>query len=1009
MCKFNSYRSFGILFFSCLFLFSSCNPDKNQPPDAEEILSTFEVAEGFQIELMAVEPLISDPVAMEIDEQGRMYVVEMHGYPLDKSGSGNVKLLTDTNGDGVMNHSETFATDLLFPTGVLRWKKGILVTDPPNVLYFEDTDGDGVADIRDTVLAGFAVSNPQHNFNTPMLGIDNWIYISNEPAVTAKVFTEEFSDLGSKVQFYGKSDGPVLAQNARGQRIRMKPDELKLEMTSSRGQFGQTYDQWGRQFLVSNANHTFQEVIQASYLNRNPNLLISHSTQNISDHGNAAEVYPITVNPEYQLLTDLGVFTSACGSVAYSGALFPSEYTNTIFVAEPVSNLVHVDKITEKGASFTASRMFEKKEFLASEDPWSRPVNHYVGPDGALYVVDYYRRIIEHPEWMGEDVIQSGTLYDGVDQGRIFRITPKGTPAAEWTTKLDMDALSDQELVDLLGNENAWYRRNAQRMLLDRENPESISLLDKMIQSSSSALGRMHAAWTLEGLNALSSDLVVQLLNDPVAGVRENAVILSEKFLEEENIQSALLALQLDENARVRFQLLCTLGSLDAPEANDVRDNMVVQDVGDSWFQVAALSAQNPRLTKLLETSIGNFSDNKRAYQEFIKRIVSMISAQNDVASIKSLIRRSLGWKDQSNEELPSAILEGLVQGRRSIDYKSSAFEAERNALLGNVFTNPSSSVRQASLSLLSHMGLPKGGAVQKAKERSLSLVKDLEAKEVDRVFAVQLLALSGDDQSYDVLRDMLVPKEPIRIQRAALQAMHRLKGQEFVSYLIDQWPSLAPGLRDEAIRMLLSGEPSVRKLVEALENGVIDPSAIRWHQQVGMMAQANDELRKRSRDIFSQEVTDADKKELLDEYQKATEPVGDPIKGLAVYKAQCALCHQIGGKNGTAYGPDLATIQNRKRTSILKDILDPGLSIADGYDLWEVTLKNGETKQGIIGSETSTSINLRILGSEDEVISREDIEKIQAKNISVMPVGLENMIGVEEMTDLLAFIKKIN
>src|SRR5690625_133677 len=315
-----------------LFLMAGCT-EESRYSRPEEILSTFEVAEGFQVELLAMEPLISDPVAMEIDEQGRLYVVEMHGYPLDKSGSGTVKLLSDTDGDGMMDHAVTFADNLKFPTGVLRWKQGILVTDPPNVLYFEDTNGDGKADIRDTLLTGFAVSNPQHNFNTPILGIDNWIYISNEPAVTAKVYKEEFSDLGSEVHFYNRPDGPVLKQNAGGQRIRMKPDQMKLETTSSRGQFGQTYDPWGHHFLVSNANHIFQEVIQAPYLNRNPELLISHSTDNISDHGNAAAVYPITIDPEHQLLTDLGVFTSACGNVFYYGGLCPKEYENTIYVA----------------------------------------------------------------------------------------------------------------------------------------------------------------------------------------------------------------------------------------------------------------------------------------------------------------------------------------------------------------------------------------------------------------------------------------------------------------------------------------------------------------------------------------------------------------------------------------------------------------------------------------------------------------------------------------------------
>src|SRR5690554_6594875 len=163
MHKLFSYSTVGIIFLYCVILSSACNTDKSHFPNAEEVLSTFEIAEGFQIELIASEPLISDPVAMEIDEYGRMYVVEMHGYPLDKSGSGNVKLLKDTDGDGIMDESVVFADNLTFPTGIMRWKNGVLVTDPPNLLYFEDTDGDGRADVRDTVLTGFAVSNPQQD------------------------------------------------------------------------------------------------------------------------------------------------------------------------------------------------------------------------------------------------------------------------------------------------------------------------------------------------------------------------------------------------------------------------------------------------------------------------------------------------------------------------------------------------------------------------------------------------------------------------------------------------------------------------------------------------------------------------------------------------------------------------------------------------------------------------------------------------------------------------------
>src|SRR5690554_3918422 len=342
-----------LMLFVCFTLITlSCKQQPETPGLTPiEALSTFELADGFQIELIAAEPLISDPVAMEIDEQGRMYVVEMHGYPLDKSGSGKVKLLRDSDGDGVMDQATVFADNLKFPTGVMRWKKGILVTDPPNLLYLEDLDGDGQADVRDTLLTGFAISNPQHNFNNPILGIDNWIYLANEPATTAKVYTEEFSDLGSEVAFVKQGKKPVLPQNSGGRRVRLKPDELKLEALSSASQFGQTIDQWGRHFLVSNANHIFHEVIQETYLKRNPDLLIPGATVSISDHGPAAEVYPITQNPEHQLLTDLGVFTAACGITAYTGGAFPQPFDQAVFVADPVGNLIHLDLLKQAGAT----------------------------------------------------------------------------------------------------------------------------------------------------------------------------------------------------------------------------------------------------------------------------------------------------------------------------------------------------------------------------------------------------------------------------------------------------------------------------------------------------------------------------------------------------------------------------------------------------------------------------------------------------------------------------------
>src|SRR5215217_1465917 len=481
-------------------LLSGCHNKSNEPVahlqrmsvavTTENALSTFELEPGFKIELLASEPLISDTVDMELDEYARLYVVEMHGYPLDKTGTGVIKLLTDSDGDGRMDKSTVFADGLVLPNSIMRWKKGLLITDAPNVFYFEDTNGDGKADVKDTMLTGFALSNPQHNLNSPVLGIDNWIYLGHEGAVATQTYKEEFGDEGKEIYYPGQPNSPRLAKNASGRSVRFRPDQHLLETTSSNTQFGHSFDEWGRHFLVTNWNHSIQEVIDASYLKRNPELLVSDATQSLSDHSDAAEVFPVTKNPEKQLLTDVGVITSACGITRYLGGAFPAPFDKAVFVDEPVSNLVHVDQLTDKGASFVASRVHPHKEFLASTDAWFRPVNMYIGPDGALYVVDYYRQIIEHPEWMGEEVVKSGQLYNGHDMGRIYRITPTNAKAADWTKGLKLGDASTEELVAQLSNSNIWWRLNAQRLLVDRKDKSAVRALVKMSQDTASPMGR---------------------------------------------------------------------------------------------------------------------------------------------------------------------------------------------------------------------------------------------------------------------------------------------------------------------------------------------------------------------------------------------------------------------------------------------------------------------------------------------------------------------------------------
>ncbi len=995
-------------FVTGLLCFSGCSKSPRQaglsPADA---LASFQLPEGFKIELVAAEPLVADPVAMEIDEEGRLYVVEMHGYPLDKSGSGAVKLLQDTDGDGKMDKSTVFADRLVLPTGIMRWKKGVLVTDPPQVLYLEDTDGDGKADLRKTVLQGFALANPQHNVNNPLLGIDNWIYLGHEPAATAKIYTGHFSDRGSEVFFPDHPDGPRLPENALGRSVRFRPDDVLLENLSSQTQFGHTFDKWGHRFLVSNAHHIYHEVIAAAYLERNRSLLLPSAVESVSDHGNAADVYPITRHPEHQLLTDLGVFTAACGITAYTGGAFPAVYDSVVFVAEPVGNLVHADILRDRGATFTAARLFERKEFLASTDAWFRPVNMYVGPDGALYVVDYYRQIIEHPEWMSDDMARSGAIYNGKDKGRIYRISASGGPPPSWTRGIAPGSLQTEELVSRLSSPNAWWRKNAQRLLVDRRDRRAIPLLEETAAHAADPLARLHALWTLDGLSALKAGILIGRMQDEAPGVRENALKLSEKFLksgtdpEKELIGNALLRMSGDGDARVRYQLLCTLGFLTSPQALRVRNRLLFTHLDDKWMQIAALSAIGSEKELLTDQVIRDYG-SLPGFTALAERVSAMAGASGDPVMARYLLSRAL---NSPGDHWPAALLRGLAQGFRKKRPAGGMYAEERTRLLDYARNNPRTDVRHAAIDMLRVLGLPPGQEAGAAITEALLRARDRSAGTDKRVEALHLLALSGVEQHTGTLQQLTDPAEPLPVQSAALTALGTLPGTAVSDFLTEKWQSLTPGLREQAISSFFANDARIEKLLEALERNIIPASALRWHRQVALMANGNEALRNRARKLLAGSPSTG--KKTARAYKGISGLAGNQENGRLLFAAHCAVCHQIGGKNGTAYGPDLATIRNRRAESVMTDILFPNLSIADGYDLWNITLKSGESIQGLIGSETPSAVTIRYYGGNETVIARSEISSLTAMGTSVMTGGFEQLIDRQQMADLLAYLRQ--
>ena len=993
-----------------IFCLQACNEKKTTAGGLtpQQALSSFQLADGLKIELVASEPMISDPVAMEVDESGNIYVVEMHGYPLDTTGSGVIKLLTDTNGDGAPDKSVVFADHLRLPTGIMKWKKGILVVDVPDILYLEDTNNDGKADTRQVVITGIALTNPQHIANTPVYGLDNWIYVAHMGVVTPKV-SMEFNDTGTNVRFVNYPSARQLPRNADGRNIRFKPDTHELEMMSGESQYGQTFDAWGHHLCTSNADHLFHEVIAARYLQRNPDLLVSDAADYIPDHGGACEVYPITKNPEHQLLTDVGVVTSSCGVTWYQGGLFPDSFNNVTFIAEPVHNLVHADRITDKGATFNASRVYQKKEFLASTDAWCRPVQFYIGPDGALYVIDYYREIIEHPEWMSDSVNNSGALYNGSDKGRIYRVTPVNAGKMNWCSQLKLGQASTEELVKTLTSNNIWWRRNAQRLLVDKKDPQTILQLHQLLDTTHSATAAVHALWTLQGFNAIDDTTIRKALHHPVAGVRENAIQIAEQHLQQmPPLENDLLSLQNDTAAKVRYQLLCTLGNINDATAESARQKLLTKDIEDKWVQVAALTSSAGKEYALIEKTIPALStqpsDGKKLFFQNCSAVIGLSQRADDIKKLMQLATKnntttSAWWQSACLEGLAEAINE---KGKPTFDVTN-----EKKLLLSKFNAATPADVRKASLNLLSLLEPDKSAEWNNAVSNARTIALNKQADANYRNDALHILALDKDINNKNLLEQLVTPREPETIQQTALKTYNQISGKDASVYIIRNWKNLSPDVRNTAIEVMLASVDNMNLLLDAVQKGQVQSTAISWPRKVYLMSNDDVAIRNRARKLLANETEDRDK--VYKKYEPALTIKADAKNGLVVFQRVCSTCHMVGGQYGKAFGPDLASIRNRDAQFIMADILNPNRSIADKYEMWTIIKKNGEKLNGIIAAETPGAITLRNIGAQEIIISRSDIKTMEASETSAMPVGLEASVSVKEMADLLAFLKNIH
>jgi glucose/arabinose dehydrogenase/mono/diheme cytochrome c family protein len=492
-----------------------------KPLSPEEELATFKVAPGFRVELVAAEPLVESPVAMAWDEKGRLYVCEMRGYmhTLEGEGedepSGRIVCLEDTDGDGKMDRRTVFAEGLVMPRSVACVNGGLLVGEPPRLWWMRDADGDGAAEHWEEVDSayGMAGGQPEHMANSTTWMLDNWIYSASH-----------------------------------AKRFRLKGGKFVEEVAGLRGQWGLTQDDWGRMYFNTNSNFLVANLVPESLAKRNPNYPnpFGVGVQVLKDQVTWPSHPTPGVNRGYDEKTlrpdgSLTASTATCGPGIYRGHLFPKEYRGNAFIPEPAGNLVKRVVLSEKGGAVEGSNPTVGVEFWTSTDERFRPVNAYTGPDGALYVVDLYRGIIQHKSFLTHYLvanIKDRQLENPFNQGRIWRVVPAKGKVEPMQMPTDAALLVKQ-----LEHPNGWVRDTAQRVLVERREMSVTGALEAVVRGSKSALARVHALWVLEGLGALTPELISQALKDTEGRVRATAVRLSGR------VQAAELAAMVGDSS----------------------------------------------------------------------------------------------------------------------------------------------------------------------------------------------------------------------------------------------------------------------------------------------------------------------------------------------------------------------------------------------------------------------------------------------------------------------------
>lgn len=949
---------------------------------------------GFRAELVAAEPLVFSPVAIDFDADGRAYVCEMVDYPFPSPDPlGRIAVLTDTNGDGKFDRREVLADKLHWPTAVVCYDGGCFVGSAPDILYLKDTTNDGVADERRVVFTGFGKQNVQGLLNSFRWGLDNRIHGAT-------------GTNGAKV-VPGGSGGQANPIDLRGRDFSFDPRTFDLRPESGGAQHGMSFDDFGRKFVSSNSDHLQQVVYDDRYAAAHAGVALPPARVSIAADGPQAEVCRVSpVEPWRIVRTRLrvrgevkgivegggraaGYFTGATGVTIYRGDAFPPAYRGQAFVGDVGSNLVHRKALKPGGGVvLRGERVDAGREFLASEDIWFRPAQFANGPDGTLYVLDVCREVIEHPNSLPDSIKEHLDLTSGRDRGRIYRVVPDGFKQPRIPK---LSSANSQQLVGLLTHRNGWHRDTASRMLYERQDKTVLTELNRLATAPSHGPlapmpeSRIHALYALASVGG--KEYLYAPLGDLFLRRGESAQVLihAVRLAEQDPRLAQDIAWITSAEPELAFQRLLSIGLLTASgtKSNELTAKAIADllKVGsdDRYLAAAAMAAVRGRVGDVFWQAIrehGRLGEIKT--RQTIRALARLAASGDRPEELARVVKGIDAVLIDNNVETAREAAAGVVDGLR----QRKGGPAPKEVLTGRTAT------------LLA-------GLSERARKGAADASKPI----ADRVTDIQFLSAEPFSEVRQPLSALIGGVEPAEIQRAAIAALAGHPDEAVGEILVAAWPRLTPAVRPSALDAIVAKPDRAIRLLQLIEAGRVPATDLDASRLARLQESKDDGVRKLAAAIADKTKL-SPRADVLTAYRKALELNGDITRGKAVFTQNCAACHRVGDV-GTEIGPNLAAMQARGGEAVLVNVIDPNREVNGQFVEYLVEARDGRSLSGLLAGETSAAITLLKAGGVQETIARADVVSLRSTGLSLMPEGLERQIDPQAMADLIAYLLK--